>query len=250
MEAMVALLDGLILGVILGLLGGGGSLMAIPVLIYLFHYPFRVAVGSGLVLVTLGVVPALVMYWKMKQVDWLSALVMGGVGMVGASVSSRYSTLIAKEYLLGLLIVLMALSAWNLLKSGEQSEAHSLQEQKPHRWALVIAGLAIGLLTGLVGVGGGFLLVPALLLFGKLSTRQAIATSLVIIGMNALAGSIGYLSLIPFNQPPLLWLIAGSMLGSFLGYHASLKISDRKLRKGFGLLLIALIFLLITVPPL
>lgn len=249
MELLMALAGGLLIGAVLGLLGGGGALMAIPVLIYVFHYSFRLAVGSGLALVTVGVLPSLVMYCKNRQVDWFSAMLMGGAGIAGASIASRYSSLIAQELLLGLLVVLMGLSAWNMFQGNIHAEKKADGFQTPRRWALLVAGFGIGVLTGLVGVGGGFLLVPVLLILGKLNTRSAIATSLVIIGLNALAGTLGYLSLLPISQPTFLWLILGSLVGSLLGYQISLKLSERRLKQGFGLFLVVLIFLLLIFPP-
>lgn len=249
MEMVLALLGGLLIGIVLGLLGGGGALMAVPILIYVFHYPFRVSIGSGLVLVTLGVLPALAMYCKKKQVDWIAALLMGITGMTGATLGSRYAGLFSKEVLLGLLIVLMCLSAWRMFQGGQQRESLSTNAHKLHQLALAAAGFGIGILTGLVGVGGGFLLVPALLFLGKLSTRSAIATSLLIICLNALAGAVGHWHLLPVGNPSFFWLMAGSLLGSWIGYQASLKFSERKLKKGFGLLLVMLAVLLLLSPP-
>lgn len=249
METLLSLTGGLVIGTVLGLLGGGGALMAIPVLIYVFHYPFRIAVGSSLALVALGVLPALILYWRNKQVDWLSALLMGGTGMFGAAVASRFSALVPKEWLLWLLIVLMALSAFNMLRGSHRTDETMAPTQQSNRWALMAAGLGIGTLTGLVGVGGGFLLVPALLIFGKLPVRLAIATSLVIIVLNALSGAMGYWSMLPITQPSFFWLMAGSLTGSVLGYWIGLKLPEKKLKNGFGLLLVLLIVLLIANPP-
>ena len=248
MEGWLALSGGLAIGVVLGLLGGGGALMAIPVLIYAFQYPFRIAVGSGLALVAMGVLPALIMHVRNRQIDWLSAVMMGGTGIIGAAIGSQISAMFPKAQLLWLLIALMALSAYNMLKTDKRG-AIGLDPQPPHRQALLGAGLGIGLLTGLVGVGGGFLLVPALLYFGRLSARVAIATSLLIIGANALAGAIGYWQLLPWQHPSFLWLMSGSLLGSMLGYRLNLKLPSEVLKRGFGLLLIALMALLVLSPP-
>lgn len=248
METFLPLIGGWVIGTVLGLLGGGGALMAIPVLIYLFDYPFRTAVGSSLVLVALGILPALVLYWRQKQVDWPSALWMGVAGMVGAGVASRFSDLFPQPFLLGLLMVLMAVSAFNLLQ-GKREEVPE-QTAKPARpWALPAAGLAIGVLTGLVGVGGGFLLVPALLFFGGLTARAAIATSLVVIGMNAVSGAVGYLDILPLGEPSFCWLMGGSLLGSGLGFLLNRTLSEQKLKRAFAVLLLALIVLLLVLPP-
>jgi uncharacterized membrane protein YfcA len=248
---MLTLFWGVAIGLVLGLLGGGGALVAIPVLIYILHFPFRVAVGSSLALVLVGSLPAILLYWRKKQIDLPAALVMGLGGAAGASLGSRLSVLVPREALLWLLIILMALSAWNMLKpkSRTASEAPPAEPPARSRLKLALAGFLVGILTGLVGVGGGFLLVPVLLLFGGFNPRVAIATSLLVIGVNAAFGTAGYLDIIPRTEPGFLWLVLGSVLGSISGFWVSFRVSERHLKTGFGLLLIGLILLLVLMPP-
>ncbi len=241
---------GLAIGAVLGLLGGGGALMAIPVLVYVFHYPFRMAVGSGLVLVALGVLPALALYWRHRQIHWLSASVMGLSGMLGARLSSQMAGSVPTPWLLGLLIALMLLSAINMLKANRRVDTETeILVGSPHYGALVVAGLMIGILTGLVGVGGGFLLVPALLYLGRLPLRLAIPSSLAIIGLNALSGMTGYWAQLPVGQSSFQWLMLSSVVGSVFGYRLSQKLSSQSIKRAFGVFLLILIGLIWAFPP-
>ncbi|HEY9685523.1 MAG TPA: sulfite exporter TauE/SafE family protein [Coleofasciculaceae cyanobacterium] len=248
---MLTLFWGVAIGLVLGLLGGGGGMVAIPVLIYILHYPFRVAVGSSLALVLFGALPAILLYWRKKQIDLPTALIMGLGGALGSTLGSRLSAFVPREALLWLLLVLMALSAWNMLQSKSKAIMASPSSEQPNRnrWKLILAGFFVGILTGLVGVGGGFLLVPVLMLFGGYNPRVAIATSLLVIGVNAAFGTAGYLDIIPRSEPGFLWLVLGSVLGSAAGFLVSFRVSESHLKKGFGLLLIGLILLLVLFPP-
>lgn len=243
------IIGGLAIGTILGLLGGGGALIAIPVLIYGFHYPFRLAIGSGLVLVVLGVLPALFLYWRQRQIHWLSALIMGAGGMVGARLSSQLGGLVPDTMLLGLLLLLMLISAVNMLKPDQRKSDLDNSKTSPHYVALILSGLGIGLLTGLIGVGGGFLLVPALLYLGRLSLKLAIPTSLVIIGLNSLSGISGYWSQLPLGQAGFQWLMMSGLAGSILGYHLSQRLSIQALKRAFAFFLLLLMVVLLVFPP-
>jgi uncharacterized membrane protein YfcA len=248
---MLTLFWGIAIGLVLGLLGGGGGMVAIPVLIYILHYPFRVAVGSSLALVLFGAIPAILLYWRKRQIDFSAALIMGVGGALGSTLGSRLSAFVPREALLWLLIVLMVLSAWNMLNPKSTVDNGTLPSPPSGRnpWKLVLAGFLVGILTGLVGVGGGFLLVPVLMFLGGFNPRVAIATSLLVIGVNAVFGTAGYLSIIPRSEPDFLWLVLGCVLGSIAGFLISFRVSESHLKKGFGLLLIGLISLLALFPP-
>lgn len=247
---LTSIIVGFVIGSILGLLGGGGGLIAIPSLIYLLHFPFRVAVGISLALVSVGAMPSVVLYLLKRQIVWKLVLLMGGTGIVGARLGGFLSAFIPKEATLALLIAMMALSAFKMLKPGGVSvpDADAV-ENKLSGLPLLLSGFGIGTLTGLVGVGGGFLLVPALTFFGKLDARSAIATSLLIISLNALSGVTGYIDILPLGNSDFWFLGVGTLAGSILGFWANLKLSQQQLKKGFGLLLVFLAGVLLLFPP-
>ncbi|WP_373533246.1 sulfite exporter TauE/SafE family protein [Vampirovibrio sp.] len=245
---------GLMIGAVLGLLGGGGALISIPILLYVFHFSFAMAVGTSLLLVLVGALPSLVLYAIKRQVDWQSAFWMGASGSLGAAVGSQFSASVPPGVLLYLLIALILISVWRLLQPGISASSATLPDgpMPPtvlQRLALVGTGLAIGVLTGLVGVGGGFLIVPALIMVRQLEPRKAIATSLLIITINASAGMLGYWQQLPLTQPVVGVLIGATLLGSLLGFQLSFKISQAKLKQGFALLLLLIAVLLFFNPP-
>lgn len=238
---------GLLIGIALGLLGGGGALISIPILLYGFHFSFPVAVGTSLLLVTLGAMPSLLLYWRKQEIDWLSALWMGGSGSLGAWIGSILAPHIPTGFLLNLLIVLILISAWRLFQTSSTVSDNSSGKQSTIY--LVLTGLGIGVLTGLVGVGGGFLIVPVLIIIRQLEPRKAIATSLVVIALNAISGTLGYWSRLPFEQPVLYGLMLMTILGSVLGFQLSYKLSHTRLKQGFGILLLLIAAILFFNPP-
>lgn len=240
---------GLLIGTVLGLLGGGGALISIPILLYSFHYPLSVAVGTSLLLVSLGATPSLVLYWRNGQVDWLSALWMGTSGAFGAWLGSMLSAHISEMVLMNLLITLILISAWRLFQPSV--EALRIHTDKPtfiSILSLVLIGLGIGILTGVVGVGGGFLIVPALIMIRQLEPRNAIATSLAVIAINAISGAVGYWTRLPFDQPVLYGLMIATFFGSVFGFKLSYKVSQIHLKQGFGILLFIIAAILFLNP--
>lgn len=247
---ILTLFWGLAIGLILGLLGGGGALVSIPILLYAFHFPFREAVGASLLLVVLGALPSLILYWRQRAVDLPAALWMGLGGTVGAFVGSQFASAIPQIFLMQLLIGLILLSVWRLYRPTPVSEnINRPVNALSKNLKLLLAGLAIGVLTGLVGVGGGFLIVPALILFHGSEPRRAIATSLLIICLNAAAGTLGYWATLPWHKPIFYGLMSSTVIGSLLGFALSQKVGSHRLKQGFGLLLLLIAILLLVKPP-
>jgi uncharacterized membrane protein YfcA len=241
---------GLLIGSVVGLLGGGGALISIPILLYGFHFSFPVAVGTSLLLVTLGALPSLFLYWRKQQINWESALWMGGSGSLGAWIGSKLSTHVAPDRLIQLLIILIVVSALQLFRPSVS--VPSVPDNKPSPRAivyLILTGIGIGILTGLVGVGGGFLIVPALIMIRQLEPRKAIATSLVVIALNALSGMLSYWSRLPLDQPTLYLLMLATLVGSVIGFQLSLKLSQLRLKQVFAVLLIVIAAILVFNPP-
>jgi uncharacterized membrane protein YfcA len=112
----------------------------------------------------------------------------------------------------------------------------------------MMTGIGIGILTGLVGVGGGFLIVPALIMIRHLEPRKAIATSLVVIALNALSGVVSYWPRLPLDQPVVYLLILATLVGSVIGFQLSFKLSQLRLKQGFAVLLIVIATILLFNP--
>jgi len=241
-----SLFTGLGLGVVLGLLGGGGALLAIPILLYGFHFAFRVAVASSLLIVLIGTLPAIILYARQGEVDWKRAGLLGASGSLGSLLGSQVSAWVPVNGLMWLLIGLMLLSAWAML--NPKTPQPQIKAPQGVIWKLLASGLGIGLLTGLLGVGGGFLLVPALVLIGQLPARKAVASSLVVIAINALFGVVGYTPLLSHHAMALLPFALAVPVGSIIGAQWAYRLSQSKLKKAFGILLVLLALLLIVRP--
>lgn len=243
--SIYAILGACAIGLSLGLLGSGGSILTVPVLVYLVDQPEKVAIAGSLVIVgsiaLLGAIP----YLRQKLIDWNTVLWFGIPGMAGTYLGAWLAT----EYLTGIqqlaiFALVMLLASYFMLKPKANIESQSDHER--HMIKISIDGLVVGIVTGIVGVGGGFLIVPALVLLGGLSMRRAVATSLVIIALKSFTGFAKYWDAIA-NDPNLEldWKVIGMMiilggLGSILGNKIANKVPQDKLKKIFGGFLIVM----------
>ncbi len=182
-------LVGAALGVVLGLLGGGGGVLAVPLFVYLLDQPLDRATTMSLLVVAVGAAAGLVQHARAGRVDWRVGLGFGLLGTVGAIVGSRVSLAVPERLLLGGFVVLLVVAGVSMLRGSERADAGAAAVGSPARWPVVVAvASAVGLLTGLFGVGGGFVVVPALVLALRLPVHRASATGLVVIVVNCLVG--------------------------------------------------------------
>ncbi|PHS18641.1 MAG: permease [Kangiella sp.] len=253
--SIFAILGACAIGLSLGLLGSGGSILTVPVLVYLVDQPEKIAIAGSLVIVgsiaLLGAIP----YMRQKLIDWNTVLMFGVPGMAGTYLGAWLAT----EYLSGIqqlaiFALVMLLASYFMLKPKKDLEAESDHER--HMFKISIDGLIVGIVTGIVGVGGGFLIVPALVLLGGLTMRRAVATSLVIIALKSFTGFAKYFDAIS-NDPNLSldWEVIGVMivlggLGSVVGNKIANKVPQDKLKKIFGGFLIVMgIYILVKSVP-
>jgi len=226
----------IIVGVIMGLLGSGGSILTVPILIYLLGQDGKVAIGSSLAIVGAIALFGSFAYIKDKLVDWRSVWLFGIPGMIGtyggAALAGFASTLVQ----LVTFGIVMLVSSYMMLKPIQIEEEGSSER---HPYKIVIDGSLVGVLTGFVGVGGGFLIVPALAILGGLPIRIAIGTSMFIIFLKSSAGFIKYVEMLEDMNLQLdysiitLFIIVG-VVSSYLGKFVSNKIPQAMLKKGFG----------------
>ncbi|WP_448514711.1 sulfite exporter TauE/SafE family protein [Parathermosynechococcus lividus] len=244
------------IGLSLGLLGGGGSVLALPVLVYVMGIPTKVAIAMTLVIVGSVSLLAAIPQWRRGYVNLRLALVFGSATMLGAYLGARLAALpwITDTVQLLLFASTMMIAAFLMIRRQQRSTPPELMppevtlESQLYRppackycWLwLPTEGLGVGLLTGLVGVGGGFAIVPALVLLGKIPMRQAIGTSLLIIAANSVAGVWGYLGTVTLDPRLTLTLTLAAALGSLLGSYWGQRVSTQKLQQAFGYFLIAI----------
>lgn len=249
MSLLVAALLALPIGLSLGLLGGGGSILTVPLLVYVLGVEPKAAIATSLFVVGVTSVAALVPHARAGRVRWRTGLVFGGAGMVGAYLAGHLADRIPAHILLVLFAGLMLATAVAMFWSGARGEARGEvhgdargQEQPPGvdlavRKA-VLEGFFVGALTGLVGAGGGFVVVPALAMFGGLSMRAAAATSLVVIALKSFAGLGGYLGHQTIDWPLALVVSAVAVAGSLAGARLAGHLQERTLRRGFAALVL------------
>lgn len=250
--SVFAWLGAMSIGVSLGLLGSGGSILTVPVLVYLIGQDEKLAIASSLAIVGTIALAASLPYLKNKQVDWRMVVLFGIPGMAGTYIGAWLATWIPGLVQLTVFAGVMLLASWQMLKPV-------VLEDSPYKprdvWKIGLDGLLIGVLTGVVGVGGGFLIVPALVLLGGLTMHRAVATSLLIIALKSFTGFWKYMEVLEIQGLVLEWniiaIVTGlGVVGSFAGNHIANRVPHAKLKKVFAVFLIIMgIYILVRTLP-
>jgi len=232
------------IGLSLGLLGGGGSLLTVPVLVYLVGQTPQAAVTTSLVIVGTNSMVGAMFHSSHGRLDWKVALAFGSAGMVVSYLSANIAKQLSPELLLVIFALLMIGIGFMLLfHRAKDDEAAYIA--KP-LWLVFVTGAGVGLLTGILGVGGGFLVVPALVMLVGLPVQMAVGTSLIIIAMNSIAGFLGHIRDGSMDWMITLVFTSAGLVGTFSGMRLSKRLSSSKLQKAFAVIVIALaVFLLI-----
>lgn len=225
-----------IVGVFLGLMGGGGSILTVPLLMYVGGMEARAAIGVSLLVIGVSSMAALVPHALGGHVRWRVGAIFGGAGMVGAFLGARVARFVPEALLIGAFGVMMMFTAVALFRCRTCDGGESAQRQgRPAgKSRLLLQGLGVGVLTGLVGVGGGFIIVPILTLFGRLPTRAAVGTSLMVIALNSLAGFTGHAASFKADPTFVMGLVVACAAGSIIGSVFADRIPQRLLRRGFA----------------
>ncbi|MBU7583550.1 MAG: sulfite exporter TauE/SafE family protein [Nostoc sp. TH1S01] len=236
------------IGLSLGLIGGGGSVLALPVLVYVMGIPPKSAIAMTLAIVgtvsLLGIIP----HWRAKNIQLKTALIFGSATMLGAFVGAKVALLpfVTETFQMLLFAIMMLLAAVLMIRRSSQKTAADdpLALYPPpvckYCWLwLMTEGLGVGILTGLIGVGGGFAIVPALVLLGKVPMKKAIGTSLMIIVFNSIAGFLTYWGHISFNWQLMLSFIVAASGGTIFGAYLAEFVPAHRLQKSFGYFLLA-----------
>ncbi len=239
------ILAALAVGLSLGLFGSGGSILTVPALIYLLHHEDTVAIAESLAIVGSIALIIVLPYAKARLVDWRLALRFGLPGMAGTYLGAWLAAFVpgyVQLFVFAGVMVLAAIQMWRKSKTNVTSPQQPAAAMRSNM-KIGIDGLAVGILTGFVGVGGGFLIVPALVLLAGLTMRQAVATSLLIIAMNSAIGLIKHLNVLnemgTFVDLRTVGLfIAVGVIGSFIGKRLSDKLPQRAMQRGFAVFLI------------
>ncbi len=230
------------IGLSLGLLGSGGSIITVPVLVYLLGQDEKIAIAGSLFVVGTIALAGSLQYIRAGLVDWRNVLVFGAPGMMGTYLGALIAAFVPGIVQLMFFSLVMLLASYTMLRPNKLTdEVHAPRET----WKIAGDGLFVGVITGLVGVGGGFLIVPALVLLGGLAIHTAVATSLVIIALKSYSGFFKYLDVLDTQNLELDWrtlmlVTALGIAGSFGGARIARRMPQEKLKRGFGLFLIVM----------
>ncbi|MEZ5009355.1 MAG: sulfite exporter TauE/SafE family protein [Chitinophagales bacterium] len=243
---IIGYVSAIVIGLSLGLIGGGGSILTVPVLLYLFHLDEKLATAYSLFIVGSTALVGGIQKYRQGQANLKMATIFG-IPAILSVFFTRYIIVPAipdeiftvagyivtrRILMMGLFAVLMVVASISMIRGKKDME---VKDDHKYNYPLIIAeGLVVGLLTGLVGAGGGFLIIPALVIFGKLPMKLAVGTSLLIIAVKSLIGFIGDVLHYQIDWKMLLIFTGLSIVGIFIGNAISHKIDGNKLKKGFG----------------
>jgi uncharacterized protein len=257
---IIGYIASLIIGVSLGLIGGGGSILTVPVLVYLFKVEPVLATAYSLFIVGLTSLVGVGPKYKQGEVNLKTALIFGIPSILAVYATRAFivpaipneaftvgTFVITKSILMMLLFaVLMVFASVSMIKSKKKNTEENIGEQKFNYPMILLEGTVVGVLTGLVGAGGGFLIIPALVILSKLPMKQAIGTSLLIIAAKSLIGFTGDLGKREMDWTLLLTVSGLAVIGIFVGSALSKKISADSLKKGFGYFVLVMGVYIIT----
>ena len=223
-----------IMGVTMGLLGGGGTILTVPILLYVLGLPAKQAIATSLVVVIATGGVSLALHARAGNVQWDTGLMFGPLAMIGAFAGGYTAQFIPGNILLIIFTGLMITTATAMLYRGRRKKLRTPRSPLVRRGLIVVEGISVGLATGLVGAGGGFLIVPVLTLLAGLSMRHAVGTALVVIVMQSSASLVGYVSHVPIDFS-LAAMVAGmAILGSLVGTTLANRINQQTLRRIFA----------------
>lgn len=236
---VVALALSVLIGVALGLLGGGGSILTLPILTYVAGVETKAAIASSLFVVAVTSATGVIAHARAGRVRWRTGLVFGAAGMAGAFAGGRLAAYLPGKVLMLAFAGMMLATAIAMLR-GRRTPAAAGPVRDLPVIKVIIEGVIVGIVTGIVGAGGGFLVVPALVLLGGLRMEYAVGTSLLVIAMKSFAGLAGHLGHVDIDWTLTLAVTAAAVVGSFGGGALAGRVPADGLRKGFGLFVLVM----------
>ena len=226
------------IGLSLGLMGGGGSLLTVPALVYLVGQTPQAAVTTSLAIVGANSLMGASFHRAQGTLNWKVALTFGGAGMLVSYLSAGLSKLMPEALLLiAFAIVMLLVGGLMLIRTSNDSVEMSKLRSLP---VVIASGAGVGLMTGILGIGGGFLIVPALVMLVGLPMQMAVGTSLIIIAMNSLAGFLGHAGDGSLNMTMTVIFTAAGLVGTFAGARLNKRLPAGKLQKIFAWFVILL----------
>lgn len=226
---MMGFVVGAVLGVVFAVLGAGGGILAVPVLLFIFDTSMQTATGVGLAVVWAAALSGAISHARGGRVDVRVAASFGLPSVLGAALGAKLHALVPERVTMVAFAVVLLLALGALFRPKRDGSG-----ARPRLVPMLLVGLATGALTGFLGVGGGFLVVPALTLFAGLPLHRAIGTSMAIISLASLSGAVIHLIEGHVQLQLLLPMGAGAVLGAFVGAPLGGRLPERPLRLGFA----------------
>jgi uncharacterized membrane protein YfcA len=242
-------LAAILMGMLLGLIGAGGSIVTIPVLVYLVAIPAINATSYSLFIVGISAFIGVLRYVQNGLVSFKTLLVFGTPSIVSIYLTRKYLLHRLPEFIEGpfglvftqnsflmvLLSMLMLVAAFSMLRKTKVIRVDRQKSEEEYRYFLIFQqGIVVGILVGLVGAGGGFLIIPALVILAKLPMKKAIGTSLAIIALNSTIGFLSDFRSHQFDWPFILKFTAFAVIGIIAGSYSSRYVSGSRLKPAFG----------------
>ncbi len=232
-----------LVGLSLGVLGGGGSILTVPILVYVAGFEAKEAIAASLFVVGVTSAVSVISHARAGRVMWRTGLLFGAAGMAGAFAGGLLGGHIPGQILLIAFALMMVATSVAMIRGRKKVTGKGTDTPEKHQLPLgrvLLDGAVVGLVTGLVGAGGGFLVVPALALLGGLPMSIAVGTSLVVIAMKSFAGLAGYLTTVELDWGLTLAVTGAAIVGTLIGAKVSGRIPETALRKGFGWFVLAM----------
>jgi hypothetical protein len=250
----------LFVGLVLGLIGGGGSILTVPIMVYLIGLNPIVATAYSLFVVGVTSIFGAFQNYKKGNVDIRTAIIFAIPAFIVVYFTRRYVVPMIPDvvfsvgdfevtnniFIMVFFAIVMLLASFSMIRDKRTIVSHTEEKEVKYNYPLIaLEGTVIGVFAGIVGAGGGFLIIPTLVLLAKLPMKKAIGTSLFVIAVNSLFGFLGDLSNIEIDWTFLLTFTVISILGILLGMYLSKFISGRKLKKGFGYFTLIMAFYIV-----
>ncbi len=227
----------LLVGLAMGLLGAGGSILSVPIFVYLLNFEAKEAIAMSLAVVGVTSLVGAVRHGQSGNVNMKVALIFGPVAMVGTYLGARLSVFFSGNAQLALFAAVMLISAFFMLRD-RNPEPHKSRHPLIAYEVVVIEALAVGILTGLVGVGGGFMIVPVFVLLLGLPMKQAVGTSLLVIALKSFAGFAGYLGQVEVAWGFMTGFTGIAIVGIWIGAPLLHHMSSHTIKRVFGVFLL------------
>lgn len=245
---IIGYLSAIIIGISLGLIGGGGSILTVPALVYLLHISPVLATAYSLFVVGATSLAGSVSFMRKGLVDYKTALIFATPSFVAVYLTRKFLIPAIPETLftigdfavskdVGIMVffaLIMVLAAFSMIRQNGLNSSETPEKIKFNYPIIALEGAVVGTLTGIIGAGGGFLIIPALVIFAKLPMKLAVGTSLLIIAVKSLIGFLGDIGNQPIDWSFMLIFTSLSLVGILVGSWLSTKIDGMHLKKGFG----------------